>query len=108
MGSCHCQWDRHYCLFTSLTLQQQLNKPHPSGSLTSYIKGAPERVLAKCTTYLKDGESVPITEDFRKEYNDAYDVRFQYYLTELTFNFSIVYGIARPPSNCLCAIVASW
>ena len=30
--------------------------------LTAYIKGAPERVLAKCSTYLKDGEEVPITE----------------------------------------------
>jgi len=87
MGSCHCQWDRHYCLFTLLTLQQQLNKPHPAGILTSYIKGAPERVLAKCTTYLQDGAAVPITDDFRKAYDDAYDVRFQYNLTELTFNF---------------------
>lgn len=79
MGSCHCQWNRNYCLFTSLTLQQQqqqLNKPHASGILTSYIKGAPERVLDKCTTYLKDGAAVPITDDFREAYNDAYDVRF--------------------------------
>ena len=107
MGSCHCQWDRLYRLFTSLTFRQQLNKPHASGILTSYIKGAPERVLAKCTTYLKDGAAVPITDDFRKAYDDAYDVRFWYNLTELTFNSTIVYGIARPPSNCLCPIVAS-
>ncbi len=43
--------------------------------LTAYIKGAPERVLAKCTTYLKDGKMLPITDDFRKEYDEAYNVR---------------------------------
>ncbi|KAG7086440.1 hypothetical protein E1B28_002394 [Marasmius oreades] len=55
-----------------------LEKPHPTGVLTSYIKGAPERVLAKCTTYLHvkdDGEIMasPITEDFKKRYEEAYD-----------------------------------
>jgi sodium/potassium-transporting ATPase subunit alpha len=38
------------------------------------MKGAPERVLAKCTTYLKDGQALPITDDFRKAYDDAYNV----------------------------------
>ncbi|KAJ7184453.1 aminophospholipid-transporting P-type ATPase [Mycena filopes] len=50
-----------------------LNKPHADGVLTAYIKGAPERVLAKCTSYLKDGAMAPITEEFRAAYNDAYD-----------------------------------
>ncbi|KAJ7891269.1 aminophospholipid-transporting P-type ATPase [Mycena olivaceomarginata] len=50
-----------------------LNKPHADGVLTSYIKGAPERVLAKCSTYLKDGVVEPMTDDFRQAYDDAYD-----------------------------------
>ncbi|PPQ97968.1 hypothetical protein CVT26_003117 [Gymnopilus dilepis] len=50
-----------------------LKKPHANGVLTAYIKGAPERVLAKCTTYLKDGQKIPITDDFKKEYDEAYD-----------------------------------
>ncbi|KAK7688841.1 hypothetical protein QCA50_007530 [Cerrena zonata] len=50
-----------------------LNKKHENGDLTSYIKGAPERVLAKCTTYLKDGKMLPITDEFRKEYDEAYN-----------------------------------
>ncbi|KAF8188333.1 aminophospholipid-transporting P-type ATPase [Pholiota molesta] len=50
-----------------------LNKSHASGDLTAYIKGAPERVLAKCTTYLKDGKMLPITEKFKEEYDNAYD-----------------------------------
>ncbi|KAJ7042076.1 aminophospholipid-transporting P-type ATPase [Mycena alexandri] len=50
-----------------------LNKPHTDGVLTSYIKGAPERVLAKCTSYLKDGVMEPITDAFRAEYDDAYN-----------------------------------
>ncbi|KAJ6620357.1 aminophospholipid-transporting P-type ATPase [Mycena sp. CBHHK59/15] len=50
-----------------------LNKPHESGVLTAYIKGAPERVLAKCSTHLKDGVMEPITDAFNKEYDEAYD-----------------------------------
>ncbi|KAF8881938.1 aminophospholipid-transporting P-type ATPase [Gymnopilus junonius] len=50
-----------------------LNKPHTDGVLSAYLKGAPERVLAKCTTYLKNGQQIPITDEFRQEYDDAYD-----------------------------------
>ncbi|KAJ7494483.1 aminophospholipid-transporting P-type ATPase [Mycena galericulata] len=50
-----------------------VNKPHADGVLTSYIKGAPERVLAKCTTHLKDGVMQPITDEFRAEYDEAYN-----------------------------------
>ena len=53
----------------------QLDKPHGAGALTAYIKGAPERVLAKCTTYLKDGAPHPITDAFRAAYDEAYNVR---------------------------------
>lgn len=52
----------------------QLDKPHSEGVLTAYIKGAPERVLAKCSTYLKDGKQLPITDDFQREYDEAYNV----------------------------------
>ncbi|KAH9857520.1 aminophospholipid-transporting P-type ATPase [Lenzites betulinus] len=48
-------------------------KAHKEGVLTAYIKGAPERVLAKCSTYLKDGEELPITDDFKEKYDEAYD-----------------------------------
>ncbi|KAF9009504.1 aminophospholipid-transporting P-type ATPase [Cyathus striatus] len=50
-----------------------VNKKHETGNLTSFLKGAPERVLAKCTTYLKDGKMEPITDDFQKAYDDAYN-----------------------------------
>jgi len=50
-----------------------LNKPHSTGDLTVYIKGAPERVLAKCSTYLKDGNIEPITDDFKNAYDEAYN-----------------------------------
>ncbi|KAF9557188.1 aminophospholipid-transporting P-type ATPase [Agrocybe pediades] len=50
-----------------------LNKNHAEGPLTAYIKGAPERVLAKCTTYLKDGQKVQIDDAFKKQYDEAYD-----------------------------------
>ncbi|KAG2020923.1 calcium-transporting ATPase [Coprinopsis cinerea AmutBmut pab1-1] len=50
-----------------------LHKPHEDGDLTLYIKGAPERVLAKCSTYLKDDATVPISTSFKEAYNEAYD-----------------------------------
>ncbi|KAI0355099.1 aminophospholipid-transporting P-type ATPase [Trametes cingulata] len=50
-----------------------LEKQHKDGILTAYIKGAPERVLAKCSTYLKDGEEVPTTDEFKAQYDEAYD-----------------------------------
>ncbi|RPD59319.1 aminophospholipid-transporting P-type ATPase [Lentinus tigrinus ALCF2SS1-7] len=50
-----------------------LEKPHKTGLLTAYLKGAPERILAKCSTYLKDGKEIPITDDFRAAYDEAYD-----------------------------------
>ena len=57
-----------------------VNQPHPTGHLTSYIKGAPERVLAKSTTYLKDGKAVPIDDTFREVYEAAYNVCFHHSL----------------------------
>ncbi|KAF9464625.1 aminophospholipid-transporting P-type ATPase [Collybia nuda] len=50
-----------------------LNKPHKTGKLTSYIKGAPERILDKCSTHLKDGVLEHITDDFLAEYDGAYN-----------------------------------
>ena len=55
----------------------QLNKSHSEGILTSYIKGAPERVLGKCSTYLKDGVREAITDEFRRAYDDAYNVCYR-------------------------------
>lgn len=52
----------------------QVKKEHDNGTLTSYIKGAPERVLAKCSTYLLDGKAVPITDEFKETYDSAYNV----------------------------------
>ncbi|KAI0285240.1 aminophospholipid-transporting P-type ATPase [Russula brevipes] len=50
-----------------------VNKPHDAGRLVSYIKGAPERVLAKSTTYLKNGKVQPIDDEFKQSYEAAYN-----------------------------------
>jgi sodium/potassium-transporting ATPase subunit alpha len=57
-----------------------VNRPHDTGRLVSYIKGAPERVLAKSATYLKNGRSIPIDDAFRQSYEDAYNVWFPFRL----------------------------
>lgn len=40
--------------------------------MTTLLKGAPERVLAKCTSYLKDGQLVAIDDEFKAKYEEAY------------------------------------
>ncbi|KAJ3728358.1 aminophospholipid-transporting P-type ATPase [Lentinula raphanica] len=50
-----------------------VQKPHKTGVLASLIKGAPERVLAKCSTYLHNNVEVPITDEFRTAYDAAYN-----------------------------------
>ena len=53
-----------------------VKKPHDTGLLTSYIKGAPERVLAKSTSYIKDGKVLPIDDAFKESYEEAYNVSY--------------------------------
>ena len=36
------------------------------------MKGAPERVLDRCSTVLLEGKEVPIDNQFRQHFNDAY------------------------------------
>jgi sodium/potassium-transporting ATPase subunit alpha len=40
-------------------------------NLTVYMKGAPERILSRCSRILVNGEEVPFTEELRKEVNEA-------------------------------------
>ncbi len=41
---------------------------HPiDGKYIQYTKGAPDVILDRCVTYLKDGKPVPMTEEYRKE-----------------------------------------
>lgn len=49
-----------------------VKKVHQDGFLTVLLKGAPERVLAKCSTYLKEGVPTPVDESFNKSFDDAY------------------------------------
>ncbi|GJJ11896.1 hypothetical protein Clacol_006134 [Clathrus columnatus] len=49
-----------------------VKKVHADGFLTVMLKGAPERVLAKCTTYLNEGVSTPVDDAFNKSFDDAY------------------------------------
>ncbi len=38
-----------------------------NGKYIQYTKGAPDMILDKCTTYLKDGQPVPMTDEYRQE-----------------------------------------
>ena len=50
-------------------------KQHARGPLTLYIKGAPERVWRLCTRILDgpNGESIPLTEQHKQEYDETYE-----------------------------------
>lgn len=48
-------------------------KEHRHGSLTLYVKGAPERVLNLCSSILlADGTSAPLTEKHSKSFQETY------------------------------------
>ncbi|KIJ37044.1 hypothetical protein M422DRAFT_50672 [Sphaerobolus stellatus SS14] len=55
-----------------IDLVKTVKKTHSEGYLTTYLKGAPERVLAKCTHYLNEGRKTPIDDAFRASFDDAY------------------------------------
>ncbi|KAF7490924.1 Sodium/potassium-transporting ATPase subunit alpha [Sarcoptes scabiei] len=44
----------------------------PSSCYLLCMKGAPERILDRCATYLANGETGLIDEEFRKDFNAAY------------------------------------
>ncbi|KAK9768328.1 hypothetical protein K7432_001126 [Basidiobolus ranarum] len=54
----------------ALTIHQ---KSHPNGSLTLYIKGAPERVLRLCSTILVNNQAVTLTEEHKAMYDQTYE-----------------------------------
>ena len=38
-----------------------------ANGIVQYTKGAPDVIIGKCTTYLKDGKPVPMTDEYRAE-----------------------------------------
>ena len=48
-------------------------KPHSTGSLMLYLKGAPERVLRLCTTFHDGQNAVPLTEEHKKKFDSMYN-----------------------------------
>ncbi|KAJ3113912.1 hypothetical protein HDU96_002789 [Phlyctochytrium bullatum] len=50
-----------------------IDKSHPDGPYTLYLKGAPERVLRQCSKILHGGEVVDLTEEHKKNFTEAYE-----------------------------------
>ncbi|TPX32086.1 hypothetical protein SmJEL517_g04751 [Synchytrium microbalum] len=48
-------------------------KGHRDGALTLYCKGAPERVLGKCSSILIDNREVPLGEEHKRYFQNAYE-----------------------------------
>lgn len=68
-----------------------VKKAHNEGPLTLLLKGAPERVLARCTTYIDgNGELRPIDDAFKAAYDEA--LVFSFCLDLLVFSiFRLMY-----------------
>ena len=47
-------------------------KKHANGSLTLYIKGAPERVLKLCSTIFINNQNVPLNSEYRAKFENVY------------------------------------
>ncbi|KAI9339997.1 P-type cation-transporting ATPase [Obelidium mucronatum] len=48
-------------------------KAHANGSLTLFMKGAPERILRICTSILKDGKAIPMEKEHQDEFTNKYE-----------------------------------
>ena len=72
----------------------------PEGSPASHVamlKGAPEVILARCTTYLHNGREKEIDDEFRDEYQQAYE-RFAF-MGERVLGFAYkTFAGARDPT----------
>eukprot|EP01129_Flabellula_baltica_P001518 TRINITY_DN1145_c0_g1_i1.p1 TRINITY_DN1145_c0_g1~~TRINITY_DN1145_c0_g1_i1.p1 ORF type:complete len:1074 (+),score=311.27 TRINITY_DN1145_c0_g1_i1:19-3240(+) len=54
----------------SVNLQEKKAKDK---RLVMYMKGAPERILSRCSYIMLDGEEVPLTDKHRRRFQRAYD-----------------------------------
>jgi sodium/potassium-transporting ATPase subunit alpha len=85
-----------------------VKQPHDTGRFVSYIKGAPERVLAMSTTYLKNGRVLPIDDEYKESYEGAYNVCFLCSRGEFVAHFYFaVHGFTWSPCHRLCAVPPS-
>lgn len=48
-------------------------KSHSTGSLTLYMKGAPDRIIKICSKILLNGKSEDLTQEYKTAYNAAYE-----------------------------------
>lgn len=57
-----------------LTIHECVNKEiFEPGQLLTLIKGAPERVIGRCNSMLIRGQIVPLNEDLKEHFQDAYN-----------------------------------
>ena len=48
--------------------RKMMSTVHVNGSeFVQYTKGAPDMIIGKCTSYMKDGQVLPMTEEYRQE-----------------------------------------
>jgi sodium/potassium-transporting ATPase subunit alpha len=80
-----------------------VNRPHDTGRFVSYIKGAPERVLAKCTMCMKNGRVQPIDNVYKESYEAAYNVCFLCSRNEFVSHFTLQYMASRGHRVIGCA-----
>ena len=55
--------------------QLSIHKPEDPGAKSPLMvfKGAPERVINRCTKILINGEAIPLTDEWKKKYQDSYE-----------------------------------
>lgn len=61
--------------FSSETMYSALLAQEPKGTKSIYLKGAPEKILALCTSYYLEGDLKPLTEARRTEIHEQLTTR---------------------------------
>ena len=64
-------WRNVVCMDFQVSIHE-LHEPTDKSHYLLVMKGAPERIFDRCSTILMHGDDLPLTDEWRKAFNDAY------------------------------------
>eukprot|EP00741_Cyanophora_paradoxa_P007457 tig00000128_g7212.t1 len=70
---CEVPFNSKYKYAMSITTERTDAAVQRRGRFTLWMKGAPEKIIERCATIMQNGVAVPLSEEVRKQLNEAYE-----------------------------------
>eukprot|EP00741_Cyanophora_paradoxa_P009503 tig00001496_g9203.t2 len=70
---CEVPFNSKYKYAISITTEKTDSAVQRRGRFTLWMKGAPEKIIERCATIMQNGVATPLSEEVRKQLNDAYE-----------------------------------